>query len=267
MTDQNVIVQESKPAKQVAITSQDRSGQLMSAIISSAGDPQTDLVKINGMYELYDRVRRDDAAIAYKAAMAITQQKIPAVLKNKTNDHTTSNYADLGAILKAVLPVAGKNGLSMSFREDEISLEGWIRVIGICSHKDGHSEEFPYSLPLDGAGMQGNRNKTPIHAKSSTVSYAERYITCMVFSVPIEDNDGIQSSSPSPKANTTAPQQTEKPQTGVATPKQVGLIKNRLSKAGLSEGELLSKFKLSTLEKMPFKLVNEALDWIEKPSS
>lgn len=166
-----------------------QSDKLMAAIVTATSDPSTDVAKMEAMYDLYSRVRAHDAELAYKKAMAATQAEIPRVIKNKRNTQTNSNYADLGAVLDAVLPIAGANGLSMSFRPEEAP-EGYVKVVGISSHADGHSIEFPLVMPLDGAGLKGNANKTPIHAKSSAMAYCERYITVMVYSVATGDNDG-----------------------------------------------------------------------------
>lgn len=166
-----------------------QTAQLMSAIVVATADPSTDVAKMEAMYNLYDRVRAHDAELAYKKAMAATQAMIPKVIKNKRNDQTRSNYADLGAVLDAVLPIAGANGLSMSFSAVDAP-DGYVKVIGTSSHEDGHSVEFPLVMPLDGAGLKGNVNKTPIHARASTIAYCERYITNMVYSIATGDNDG-----------------------------------------------------------------------------
>src|SRR3990167_4563778 len=58
-------------------------------------------------------------------------------------------------------------------------------------HKAGHKETYHYDVPLDGVGLKGNANMTKIHGKSSSVSYGRRYLMCMIWNIPTQDdNDG-----------------------------------------------------------------------------
>lgn len=50
---------------------------------------------------------------------------------------------------------------------------------------------------------------------------------------------------------------------GVATEKQVKLIRVKLDQAGIEETELLAAFELGELGELPFDKVNAALDWIK----
>ncbi len=45
-------------------------------------------------------------------------------------------------------------------------------------------------MPLDGVGIKGNANMTKIHGKSSSTSYARRYLMCMIWNIPTQDDDG-----------------------------------------------------------------------------
>jgi hypothetical protein len=57
-------------------------------------------------------------------------------------------------------------------------------------HSAGHKETYHYDVPLDGKGIQGNANMTKIHGKSSSVSYGRRYLMCMIWNIPTQDDDG-----------------------------------------------------------------------------
>jgi len=63
-------------------------------------------------------------------------------------------------------------------------------------HKAGHKETYHYDIPLDGVGIQGNPNMTKIHAKASSTSYGRRYLMCMIWNIPTQDDDGNGAGSP-----------------------------------------------------------------------
>ena len=49
---------------------------------------------------------------------------------------------------------------------------------------------------------------------------------------------------------------------GRASDKQIGLVQVKLNQAGLSAEDLCTAFELGALPDLPFKRVNEALEWI-----
>lgn len=51
------------------------------------------------------------------------------------------------------------------------------------------------------------------------------------------------------------------------TEKQLRLIRLRLDQAGIPENEFLHKFEIDRVEDLPFARVNDALQWIARPSS
>jgi len=56
-------------------------------------------------------------------------------------------------------------------------------------HKSGHTKYNEVDWPVDNKGMAGKTNKTEIHGIASTNSYAQRYLTCMIFNIAIGDHD------------------------------------------------------------------------------
>lgn len=66
-----------------------------------------------------------------------------------------------------------------------------------------------------------------------------------------------------PKAATRQPQSTGGG--GLATEKQIGLIRSKLDRAGRSAEQLCQHFNIDSLAKLPFSAVNDALAWITRP--
>jgi hypothetical protein len=75
--------------------------------------------------------------------------------------------------------------------------------------------------------------------------------------VGVEDEQPRQHSKPptqSPKSNGN---------TGIATEKQLGLIRKKLDSAGISAEDLCKRYSIDALAALPFDKVNDALAWIQ----
>jgi hypothetical protein len=172
-----------------------------------ATDPNIPMERLEKLLDMKERM--EDRALAqiareaernYHAAMADCQAEIPAIKKNKKNDHTRSTYADLQAIEEYAMPIIHRHGFSVSFtpagQKDGSQLIRWK-----VAHKSGHMETDIAEVPIDAAGSQGKVNKTSTQAFGSTNTYGRRYLLCMLFNIATgDDNDGNQTSNPITKA-------------------------------------------------------------------
>jgi len=97
-----------------------------------------------------------------------------------------SRYAKLEDIQRATKPILVEFGFAIRHRT-EWPRAGIIRVVGILSHIEGHSEESAFEAPPD-----KNEYRTPIQDEGSTVSYGRRYTMIDVLNLEQEglDNDG-----------------------------------------------------------------------------
>lgn len=149
--------------------------------------------------------RQEKAKLAFMAAKVAAKAEIPRVLKNRKNDHTKSKYADIAAIDEAVTPVITAHGFTLDFTAVPSERAGYIDVTCTTIHKEGHSESFTLPWPLDGEGMKGNSNKTPVQAMKSTITFARRTMKMMAFDIAdAEDDDGNRAP---PKRETLSPEQ------------------------------------------------------------
>lgn len=186
--------------------------QQQSTAMSLIAEAVANKVDIDTLNKLLDfKLRLDSIAqqSAYAKAMAECEKEMPSVAKDRQNTHTKSWYATLDSINEKIKPIYAKHGFSLSFCESPSDQPNTINVTATLRHRDGHSEQFSGSFPVDGGGMKGGANKTDIQAKGSTLTYARRYLTLMIFNIAIEgeDTDGNK------------PKQTE-----TLTPEQVATI-------------------------------------------
>lgn len=148
------------------------------------------------------------ALVAFNDAMAKTQAEMKAVAKTKFNSHTKSHYAELGDMISEIAPIYGKNGISIMYYEGPEPPEGHVRVMVDISHEKGHVKTRQLDMPLDGQGMKGNTNMTPLQGKGSSIAYGRRYLTAMIFNLPTgDDRDGNRQQQQAPKSAPINPDQ------------------------------------------------------------
>ncbi len=169
-------------------------------LLALALEKGLDTETLSRFMDLQERYEATEARKAYAADMVKAQKGMPAVVATSPNEQTDSFFAKLGVLVDATKPVYTKHGFSVSFGEGVPAKEGDVRITAKVMHRLGHFEDFFYDLPPDVAGPQGNVNKTAIHGKASSTSYAQRYLTKMIWNVAIlgEDDDGNAAGGPAP---------------------------------------------------------------------
>lgn len=160
----------------------------------AAMDPAFDLDRLERLIQLKDKALSDAARREFNAAMTAAQRELPQVVRNAENTQTRSTYATLDAIGEAIDPIITKYGFSQSFSSGRDAPAGHYRVICRTSHIGGHEQIDELDVPIDIAGIAGNKNKTATHALKSTISYGRTILTMMVFNVKsrkaLPDDDG-----------------------------------------------------------------------------
>ncbi len=163
---------------------------------------------------------------------------IAGAVKDSTNPHFRSSYADLESVIAAVKPALIKNGLTFLQR---VHPGDKVRVETIAIYKTG--EIFScgiLEIPLEKLNAQG---------VGSAITYARRYALSTAFGVPQVDDDGEEASSPAPIATKPAPKkptpvQTKAPLAPTLPTDRKGLegwvIATKCSFHGKTIGELFS---------------------------
>ena len=191
----------------------------------------------------------NEATKKFNSAFTAAQAEIQAVGNTKNNPQTHSKYADLNNIIESSKPVYTRHGFAIIFYEGETSSAESIRVCADVLHQAGHKETYHYDVPLDGKGIQGNANMTKIHGKASSVSYGRRYLMCMIWNIPTQDdNDGNNGSIISVE---------------VIDDKQSSEILDCLTALKHSEKSFCQLLKIASVESMPKTMYQKAMGIIK----
>lgn len=191
-----------EPVKDAAVSAErivrHEDAPMVAMIERIAMDPSIPIERLEQMLamkeRMEDRAREDEkwqARKAYNAAMAACQKELPVITRNRRNEHTRSNYADLAAIEDQAMPIIHSHGFSTSFQPAGYNDKGELQIKWKVAHNQGHEESDVAGIPVDGAGSQGRVNKTGTQAFGSTLTYGRRYLLCMIFNISTgDDRDG-----------------------------------------------------------------------------
>lgn len=172
---------------------QTEGAQITSMIERLAKDPSVDADKLERLFALQTRARDDEAAERYNAAILAVQRDVESVIRHLSNDQTQSKYADLGAIMRMLKPILDRNAVAVQFGTADCPKPDHVRVTSRVSH-GRHVERDFIDMPIVTTGLRGNANKTQTHATAEATTYGRRYLLCMVFNIPLADEDGNASS-------------------------------------------------------------------------
>lgn len=147
-----------------------------------AANPNVDVDKLRQILDMQERVLNRDAETAFNIAFNEMQPEIPIIAETARTDKT--KYAPFEEIIKVIRPIYSKHGFSLSFQTQWPS-EKTVKVIGILTHKQGHSRTSEFVSLADQTG-----SKNAIQALASTISYGKRYTTNDLFCIATRDDDG-----------------------------------------------------------------------------
>jgi len=219
---------------------------ILDIISRAASDPNIDVAKTEKLLEMYERIASRNAEMAFNISMKATQEELPKILRNKTNDTTHSRYADLERVNEQIIPVYTKNGFSLSFGTADCPIKDYFRITCLVSHVAGHSRSYQADIPIDMAGLKGNVNKTPMHGFGSTMSYGRRYMTLLIFNITLtnDDNDGNGHAE-------------------TISPEQVADIKALLTEVNADQKAFMKWARIDSLDEILAKNYSEVIRTIE----
>lgn len=165
-------------------TPQAEQSNMLAIIERAATDVAVDVVKMQALLDVQERIMVKQAEIEFNEAMA--RLELPEIKKlGKTHN---SKYAKYEHIDREIRPLYTAEGFSMSFNSKlNDNVETYY---GTLSHVGGHSRTAEMALPPDTSG-----SKNAIQAKGSTISYAKRYLLCMLLNIITVDEDDDGSSA------------------------------------------------------------------------
>jgi hypothetical protein len=165
---------------------------MMQLIQQIALNPDIPVEKMQAVINMKMQVFDKNAEIEYNKAMILAQQDMEPVVKTAVNSQTSSMYAKMENIAKQCKPVWTRYGFALQFGTADCPIADHYRVTCEVSHQAGFNKKYQADLPIDDEGIKGSKNKTGCHGFGSTMSYAQRYLTIMIFNITLEgaDNDG-----------------------------------------------------------------------------
>lgn len=175
------------------------------SLIRIAVSGNADLDKLAKLLDLQERWEAAQSKKAFAVAFAQAQANVTSVTKNRLNPQTHSKYADLANVIEETKPAYTKEGFSIIFYEGSPASPENMRICADVFHQAGHKETYYYDVPLDGVGIKGSAYMTKIHAKASSTSYGRRYLMCMIWNIPTQDDNDGNGPIQMPQAKESAP--------------------------------------------------------------
>lgn len=167
---------------------------LVSVLERLALNPDVPVDKLEKIIELQRGINADMAKAEFDAAFAVMQGELPVITERgeiEVDGQVRSKYARYEDIIDAVRPVLQRHGFGL--RHKNTTRDGKQLIVGILSHKAGHSEADEFECPPDTSGK-----KNSIQAMGSTRSYGQRYTTVALLNIVTRgtDDDGKRASAP-----------------------------------------------------------------------
>jgi hypothetical protein len=164
------MVHEAAPVAQIVLDPQ--------ALIQQAIEHNSGIETLERLVALAKDVQAQRARQAWYGAMAEFQRTCPPIKKTSTANIQTSkgrfsySWAELEEIMRAISPVMGPLGLSVSYRT---RAEGdKVFAVARVSHEMGHSEESG-EVPMPVAQMQEGMGAGAQQRVGIALTYAKRY--------------------------------------------------------------------------------------------
>lgn len=128
----------------------------------------------------------DNATMELETALSTALPKLEAAQKNSNNPHFKSKYADLGAVIEAIRPIA-EHGI-------------WFRQV-LHESERGVTIETLYTgfgVTISAGTLFMPASKSDAQGYGSALTYARRYALQTAFGLSTEDDDGNAASKPKP---------------------------------------------------------------------
>ncbi len=172
------------PVKEVALTPTDEAASFVTVLARLADNPSVDVTKLERLIDAHERIVKSQAKADFDAAFSVMQGELPIVSeRGVAHNGKFARYED---IVDSVRPVLARHGFGFRHRNERTE-DGRLVIVGVLSHRAGHSEEDRFECPPDTSG-----NKAPIQAIGSTRSYGQRYTLRSLLGIASgdEDDDG-----------------------------------------------------------------------------
>ena len=151
------------------------------------------------LVDLYDRVRKQNAELAFSTAFAEFQMNCPAIertsqanIKTGAGTDFSYTYADLEEIIETVRPHLSAHGLSFSF--DSNTDKDSLTCFCTLRHSEGHSIRAQFSLPTASSSPSMSEQQKVAGA----MTLAKRQVLISVLGLSLTDPDPDAKVDPTP---------------------------------------------------------------------
>jgi hypothetical protein len=145
-----------------------------------ATNPDVNVEKLEHLIQMQERILAHNARAEFEAAFHVMQGELPVITENgeiEVDGVVRSKYARYEDIIEVVRPIISRHGFSLRHRNQTLP-DGKLRIVGILSHRAGHTEQDEFDCPPDTSGKKNN-----IQAIGSTRSYGQRYTTISLLNI------------------------------------------------------------------------------------
>lgn len=163
-----------------------------------ATNPDVDVAKLERLIAMQERIIAHNAKSEFEAAFAQMQGELPEITEHgeiTVDGQVRSKYARYEDIIEVVRPILQRHGFALRFRNETLA-NGQLKIVGVLSHRSGHSDEDNFECPPDVSGKKNN-----IQAMGSTRSYGQRYTTISLLNIVSRgaDDDGKKAGLKAPQ--------------------------------------------------------------------
>jgi hypothetical protein len=137
-------------------------------------------------------MNKSESIAAIAPALVKAQAEIKGALKDSTNPHFRSKYADLSSVVEAVKAPLLKHGIA--FLQGVHDAENGVAVETVLLHSSGEWISSTLRIPASKQDAQGY---------GSAITYGRRYGLQAMCGVPAEDDDGNAATASAPTSRIT----------------------------------------------------------------
>lgn len=175
------------------------------------------------------------------AALAAAQMEMGKALKQSTNPHFRSKYADLGNVMDACIPALNQNGIAVIQPTGEDEHGRHVKTV-LIHGTSGETLECVVPLIVQKNDMQGY---------GSAVTYARRYGLMAMAGIAPEDDDGNGAKKGSP---------------GTVSSDQFVALRDMVESTGSDVGKFLKAYGATDLQQFPADRFDHAMTQLRKKS-
>lgn len=166
-----------------------QTSSVLSVIERAASDPNVDVVKMEKLLDMQERVLTKQQEAEFFSALNACQRGMGRIAADCDNKQTRSKYASYAALDRVLRPIYTEHELSLSFDTEPGQQAEMVRVLCYVSHTNGFTKCYSVDMPADGKGAKGGDVMTKTHATGAAMSYGMRYLLKMIFNVAIGEDD------------------------------------------------------------------------------